>query len=387
MVNYHLNREAILNTITPIAISEHFITITDPRVVGRIDHKLIDIITISLCAIISGAGNWPEIEAYGKAKYEWFKEFLELPNGIPTQHTFRRFFIAVSTEELENCFLKWVKSVFKTSKSKVVPIDGKTLRRSHDRSSNTAAIHMVNAWCVENGISLGQIKTSEKSNEITAIPELIKCLELNDCIVTIDAMGCQTKIADVIIGKGADYILALKGNQSNLSKQVELFFEDAGKNNFKGIPFDSHTTLNPEHGRIETRKYTTVSEIDWLQGKENWKNLKTIIMVESERDVNDEVKEESRYYISSMENIAEEIGNAVRSHWGVENSLHWKLDVGFREDECRKRKGNAAANFAIMRQIALNLLNQEKTIMKTGVSAKRLRAGWDNGYLLTLLNV
>ena len=181
------------------------------------------------------------------------------------------------------------------------------------------------------------------------------------CIVTIDAMGCQTKISEIIIDKGADYIFALKGNQGNLNKDVELFFEDSRQNNFKDIAFDSYTTLDADHGRIETRKYTTVSEIDWLQGKENWKQLKTIIMVESQRDVNDQISEETRYYISSMENCAEKIGKAVRSHWGVENGLHWKLDIGFREDECRKRKGNAAANFAKMRQIALNLLNQEKT--------------------------
>ena len=282
---------------TPVKISEYFKTLTDPRVVGRTNHKLIDIITIALCAIICGADNWPEIETYGKSKYAWFKEFMELPNGIPTHHTFRRFFIAVSVDDLENCFLNWVKSVFNTSKSKVVPIDGKTVRRSYDRSSNKAAIHMVNAWCVENGISLGQIKTSEKSNEITAIPELIKTLELTGCIVTIDAMGCQSKIAETIIDKGADYILALKGNQGNLSKNVELFFEDATQNNFKDIAFDSYTTIDPDHGRIETRKYTTVCEIDWLQGKENWKQLKTIIMLQSQRDVNDEISEETRYYI------------------------------------------------------------------------------------------
>ena len=371
---------------TPVKISKHFNTLTDPRVVGRTTHKLIDIVTLALCAIICGADSWPEIESYGKAKYDWFKEFLQLPNGIPTHHTFRRFFIAVSADEFENCFLNWIKSVFNTSKSKVVPIDGKTLRRSYDRSSNKAAIHMVNAWCVENGISLGQIKTSEKSNEITAIPELIKTLQLMGCIVTIDAMGCQTKISETIIDKGADYIFALKGNQGNLNKDVGLFFEDCKQNNFKDIAFDSYTTLDADHGRIETRKYTTVSEIDWLQGKENWKHLKTIIMVESQRDVNDQISEETRYYISSMENCAEKIGKAVRSHWGVENGLHWKLDIGFREDECRMRKGNAAANFAIMRQIALNLLNQEKTIVKAGVKAKRLRAGWDNNYLLNVLN-
>ncbi len=349
---------------SPMKFSKYFSGITDPRVVNRSDHKLIDIITISLCAIISGASNWPEIEAYGKAKYEWLKNFLELPYGIPTHHTFRRFFIAVSTEELEKCFLNWVKAVFNTSKSKIVPIDGKTLRGSHDRASGKNPIHMVNAWCVENGISLGQIKTSEKSNEITAIPELIKMLELDNCIVTIDAMGTQTKIAKAIINKGADYVLALKGNQSRLNDQVTLFFDDARKNDFKNISFDSHTTIDSGHGRIETRKYTTVSEIEWLQGKENWSELKTIIMVESERDINDKISNETRHYISSMEVSAEEIGKAVRHHWGVENSLHWKLDVGFREDECRKRKGNSSKNFAIMRQIALNLLNQEKTIMK-----------------------
>jgi len=367
-------------------LSEHFSDLTDPRVVGRTDHKLIDIISISICAIICGANNWPEIEAYGKAKYDWLKDFLEIKNGIPTQHTFRRFFIAVSNEELEKCFLSWVKSTFDISKSKIIPIDGKTLRRSHDRASGKGAIHMVNAWCVENGISLGQVKTSEKSNEITAIPKLIKSLDINGCVVTIDAMGTQTKIAETIVDKGADYVLALKGNQGNLNDQVTLFFEDAKENDFKDIPFDSHTTIDPDHGRIETRKYTVVSEIGWLQGQENWKGLETIIMVESERDVKDKISKETRYYISSIQDSAEELGKAVRFHWGVENSLHWKLDIGFREDECRKRKGRASENFAIMRQIALNMLNQEKTIMKTGVKGKRLRAGWDNDYLLTLLN-
>jgi len=369
-----------------VTISECFSKLTDPRVEGRIDHKLIDIVTISILAIICGADNWPEIESYGKSKIEWLKEFLELPNGIPTQHTFRRFFIAVSHGELENCFLNWVKSVFHTSKGRLIPIDGKTLRRSHDRSSNKAAIHMVNAWCVENGISLGQVKTDDKSNEITAIPELIKSLELNGCIVSIDAMGCQTAIGGQIIDKGGDYIFALKGNQGNLNKQVEAFFEDAIKTDFKDIVFDTYQTIDPEHGRIETRKYTTVSEIDWLQGKEKWKGLKTIIMVESERDVNDGMSRETRYYISSLDNGAEEIGKCIRGHWGIENSLHWKLDIAFREDECRKRKGYGSANFAVLRQIALNLLNQEKTIMKAGVKAKRLRAGWDNSYLLTVLD-
>lgn len=365
------------------AIGEHFSDLTDPRVVGRTDHKLIDIITIALCAVISGADNYPDIESYGKTKYEWFKQFLELPNGIPTQHTFRRLFIALSSEEFENCFINWVRSVF-ADDGKIIPVDGKTLRRSHNKSDGKSAIHMVSAWSSENGICPGQIKTGEKSNEITAIPELIDNLELSGCTVTIDAMGCQTAIAGKIADKGADYVFGLKGNQGNLRKEVELFFEDAQKTGFRDIPHKTYETTDPEHGRIETRKYTTVSDIEWLQGKENWKNLSTIVMVESERDIKDIVTRETRYYISSMENDAEKIAKAVRGHWGIENSLHWKLGIGFREDECRKRKGNSAENFSILRRMALNLLNQEKTL-KHGIKTKRLRAGWDNTYLVKVI--
>jgi len=242
---------------SPVKFSEHFSMVADPGVIGGSDYKLIDIITITLCAIISGAGNRSEIEAYGKARYEWLEEFSELPCGIPV-------FIAVSAEELENCFLNRVRTVFNTSKSKAVPIDGKTLRRSRDQTSGKGAIHMVTAWCVENGIGSGRIKTSGKSNEITAIPELVKMPELNDCTVTTDAMGTQTKIAEAIIDKGADCVLALKGSHGNPNSQVTLFFEDAIKNDFKDISFDSHTAIDSEYGRLKTRKYTAVSEIDWL---------------------------------------------------------------------------------------------------------------------------
>jgi len=367
-------------------IGEYFSAVTDPRVVGRTKHKLLDITTIALCAVISGADSWPEVETYGKSKYDWLKDFLELPNGIPSHHTFRRLFILLDPEELEACFVNWVRSAFNFPESKVVPIDGKTARRSHDRSASKPPLHMVNAWCVENGISLAQVPTADKSNEITAIPELLEILELKGCIVTIDAMGCQKGIAKRIIGKGADYVLALKGNQGALSEQVQSYFQQAKESGFGDISYDSHSTLDGDHGRIETREYTTISDIGWLQGKENWKALKTIAMVESERDVNGVVSKDARYYISSMENSAKEIGNAIRSHWGVENGLHWRLDIAFREDECRKRKGNSSENFAIMRRIALNLVNREKTIAKTGAKGKRLRAGWDNDYLLALLN-
>jgi predicted transposase YbfD/YdcC len=373
-----------MNHVSPVTIAEHFSTLTDPRVVGRTDHNFIDIISIALCAVVCGADTWIEIEAYGKAKYDWLKDFLELRNGIPTQHTFRRLFIALSPDEFETCFLKWIQSAFTVTDGQVVPIDGKTLRRTHDRASGKAAVHMVSAWASEAGICLGQIKTNEKSNEITAIPELIDRLELEGRTVSIDAMGCQTKISNQIVDKGADYILALKGNQGNLSEQVKMYFEDARENDFKGISFNEYTTVDGDHGRIETRTYKTISDIDWLQGKENWKKLTTIVMVVSQRDINGEISEETRYYISSLKDDAEVIAKGIRGHWGIENGLHWKLDIGFREDECRKRKGHAAANFAVLRHIALNLLNQEKT-MKAGTKAKRLRAGWDNDYLLKVL--
>jgi predicted transposase YbfD/YdcC len=306
-----------------VTIADHFSTLTDPRVEGRTDHKLIDIITIAICAVVCGADNWVEIESYGKSKKDWFKSFLELQNGIPTHHTFRRLFMALSQEEFETCFIKWVQSFSICTLGRVIPIDGKTLRRSHDRSTGKSPIHMVNAWCSENRICLGQVKTSEKSNEITAIPELIKRIEVNNCIVTIDAMGCQTHIAETIVKEGGDYILALKGNQGNLSKDVELFFQDAVKRNFKDIPFDSFETIDGDHGRIETRKIKTTTDIGWLYGKEKWSNLNTIIMIESERDDGSKISRETRYYISSMKDSAENLLKAIRSHWGVENSLHW----------------------------------------------------------------
>jgi len=385
--NANIEEITPMNPSAPVKLSEYFKELTDPRIVGRTSHKLIDIIAIALCAIICGADTWPAVEAYGKAKHEWLKEFLELPNGIPTQHTFRRFFIAVSAEAFENCFLNWVRSAFKNVKSTIVPIDGKTLRRTHDNSSGKKAIHMVNAWCEENKISLGQIKTDEKSNEITAIPELIKCLELSGCIVTTDAMGCQKKISDAIIDKEADYVFGLKGNQGNLRQDVELFFEGKKEKDFKDMRCAVYSTIDGEHGRIETRNYTVCYDIDWLHGKEDWRELKSIIKVESIREKADKITKENRYYISRLDCNVETIAKAIRCHWGVKNGLHWKLDICFREDECRKRKGHSAQNFAIMRQIALNLLNQEKVIVKAGVSTKRLRAGWDNDYLLTVLNI
>lgn len=375
-----------LKNMESASVGKHFSSLTDNRIKGKVRHKLFDIIIITICAVICGADGWTDIEQYGKSKYEWLKGFLELPFGIPSHDTFGRVFAVLCPKEFERCFLSWIQSVTEIAGNQIIAIDGKTLRRSYDSSSGKAAIHMVSAWASENGITLGQVKTDEKSNEITAIPELLKILELKGCIVTIDAMGCQKKIAEQIIDKGGDYVLAIKGNQGNMYEDIKLFFEDAAKNDFHDISHDFYETVDGDHGRVEIRRYWTVSELDWLCGKENWKGIKSIGMAEYECHVGDEINIGVRYYISSLDNDSKQFGNAVRKHWGIENSVHWILDVAFREDESRIRKGHSAENLAVVRHIALNMLKQEKDL-KVGIKAKRLRAGWDNDYLIKVLNL
>lgn len=368
-----------------VAIVEHFKNIEDPRIDRGKLHNLMDIIAIAICAVICGADTWEDIELFGETKHEWLKQFLELPNGIPSHDTFGRVFSIISPVEFQRSFLNWVKAISESIEKEVVAIDGKTSRRSYDRGKGKGAIHIVSAWATANRVVLGQVKTEDKSNEITAIPELLDILALNGCIVTIDAMGCQKSIAAGIIDKGADYVLALKGNQGTLHEDIKLFFQDANDTSFKDIRHDFHETIDGDHGRIETRRYWTVSDIDWLEGKADWKELKSIGMVESEREIGEKVTKEIRYYISSLPGNAKQFGDAVRRHWGIENSLHWVLDVAFREDECRIRKGYAAENFAVLRHIALNLVREEKSI-KRGVKGKRLKAGWDNDYLGKILS-
>jgi len=366
------------------AFWHHFAEVQDPRMDRTRRHKLVDILFIAVAAVIAGADGFVEIEVYGERKHEWLKRFLELPNGIPSHDTFGRVFAAIDGQQLKECFLQWIGTIAKTVGGEVIAVDGKTARRSFDRTNGTSAIHVVSAWASENRIVLGQVKVDGKSNEITAIPQLLSVLEIQNCIITIDAMGCQRAIAEVIRGKGADYVLALKGNQSTLQEDVELFFEDAEEHDFRDTEYDYHKTVDTDHGRIETREYWTASELEWLGQKKRWAGLQTIGMVRSHRTVDGETTVETRHFISSLGLNAEQFGRAVRRHWGIENSLHWVLDIAFREDECRIRAGNAAENFGMLRHIALNLLKNDK-LSKIGISAKRKKAGWDNDYLLEIL--
>jgi len=367
-------------------IETHFKSLKDPRrKTMNLRHKFIDILIIAICAIICGADSWVAVEEFGKAKEDWFRCFLELPNGIPSHDTFTNVFRKLASKQFEVCFTSWTESISEVYDGKVVSVDGKTLRRSFDTTYDKKAIHIVSAWASANSLVLGQVKTDEKSNEITAIPELLKGLELKGCLVTIDAMGCQKKIAETIIEQEADYLLALKDNQPNLHQAVQDYFAQANKFNFEGYDINYAETFNKGHGRTEFRRcWVGYDALDNIDGSENWEGFKTVVMVESERTVKEETTIEHRYYISSAENIAESLLNASREHWGIETSLHWRLDIAFREDESRIRKGNGAENFAILRHIALNLLNKEDTA-QVGMETKRLKAGWDASYLEKVL--
>ena len=365
--------------MTDKTFESFFKNIQDPRHHNK-RHKLLDIIFVAICAVVAGADTYEQIENFGKQRKKWLSKFLELPHGIPSHDTFGRIFEKIIPNEFQNSFMCWIESVAELSKGQVIAIDGKTLRRSHDNSNNKKAIHMISAWASENQVVLGQLKTEDKSNEITAIPNLLKLLDISGCIITIDAMGTQKKIAKTIIANGADYILALKENQKTLCSDVRLFFDQIEGMKKQGYYFDEHITVDGGHGRVETRKSVITSDIDWLQDKNKWEGIKSIGMIESTREIEDESSHERRYYISSLDCDAQAFGTAVRKHWGIENSVHWVLDIAFREDESRVRKGNAPENFAAIRHIALNLLRNNKTF-KGSVKTKRLNAAMDTKYL------
>jgi len=375
----------MLATVSPVRLIEtHFGNLRDPRALHSILHKLIDILIITICAVISGADDFVAIAEYGKEKQEWLKTFLELANGIPSVDTFERLFARLKPEELQKSFINWMEAVHECTDGELINIDGKTLRGAKEAGNSRSLIHMVSVWSASQHLVLGQKKVGEKSNEITAIPALLKMLAIRGSVVSIDAMGCQTEIANTIIEQGADYVLALKGNQGNLHDDVRELFKSASEQNFKNIEHQFHETVEKGHGRIETRRYWTMGNTEYLIGAEKWQDLKSIGMVESERIINGSISTEQRYYLLSFETDVLRFSKSVRNHWSIENQLHWILDVGFDEDASQACRGYTAENLAVIRHIGLNLLSRDKK-SKVGVKTKRLKAGWNNNYLKAIL--
>lgn len=350
-------------------------------------HPLVNIITISLCAIISGCDDFCSIEEYGHAKQAWFEEFLDMPYGIPSHDTFNDVLNRLNPNEFGKAFTHWVSQLVSLNKD-IVAIDGKVLRGTLDKASQCPALHLVNAWSVENNICLGQIKVSDKSNEITAIPQLLALLDIQGATITTDAMGCQFKIANQIVNAKADYVLALKGSQGECFDDVQFFLDTQIKAKFKNTPHSYFKSVNGGHGRIEQRQVWVSTDVAWLHERHpRWKSIQSIAVVNSLREQGGRTSEEKRYFISShKDKDAEFIAYAIRSHWHVENKLHWQLDISFNEDSLRLRSGHGAENIALINKLALNLLKNEKST-KVGVKNKRLKAGWDNDYMMKVLNV
>lgn len=366
---------------------KHFTNLEDPRIKNNHNkrHSLTDILVLTILAVICGAESWLDVEEFGDIKEDWLKTFLELPNGIPSHDTIGNIFARLSPEVLQESFLSWINTLVEISDGEIIAIDGKTLRHSYDNARNRNAIHMISAWASNNKLVLGQLKVDEKSNEITAIPELLKMIDIKGCTITIDAMGTQKEIARQIIHQEADYVLALKGNQGIPHMVVEDYFQEAQRKQFFGINYDYFEETNKDHGRIEIRKYWTISDLHWLYDRPLWEGLKSVGMVQSTRIIDEKETTERRFFLMSFANDAKRFGHSVRKHWEVE-SLHWFLDVSFNEDDCRVRKGNAAENFSTIRRIALNLLKKENS-RKVGIKTKRKKCGWSNNYLLKVLSL
>lgn len=380
---------------THASLMDHLKEIPDPRLNRTKDHELVDILVISICTLLCGGESFYDMEDFGKAKKEWFATFLRLPNGIPSHDTFNRLFARIDPASFQECFMRWTQSVREAVHREVVAFDGKALRRARDGDGEIR--YIVSAWADSNRLVLGQLKVADKSNEITAVPHLLRALDLSGCIVTTDAMGCQKKIAREIIESDADYVLALKGNHETMHEEVKAFLDDeVGRQaappppRFAGDPeppvtLASLETCDKGHGRLETRRYYQSTDLAWFADLKEWEGLKSVGMVESIREIAGKITVERRYYLSSLSLDIETFAKAVRGHWGVENSCHWVLDVVMREDDNRTRRGHAPENLAILRRMALNILSREKT-KKRGTKGKQRNASWDHSYLLRLLD-
>ena len=378
-----------------LGLVEQFKTLEDPRVNRTKEHELVDIMVIAVCTLLCGGESFNDMEDFGHAKREWFETFLDLHNGIPSHDTFNRVFAALDPGKFLECFLAWTQSLRQVVDKEIVAMDGKALRGALDKDESMK--YIVSAWAEDNNLVLGQLKVAEKSNEIKAVPELLRVLQLEGCIVTLDAMGCQKEIAKEIVEADADYVLALKGNHAAIHSEIRdylnLTLEERQTSN---LPKEGKSkaaralvekeTVDGDHGRIETRRYYQSDQLDWFEDRSKWEGLRSVGMVESIREINGKVQTERRYYLSSLPLGIEDFARAVRCHWGIENKLHWVLDVQLREDESRARTGNAPENLATLRRLALNLLKKEKT-KKRGIKGKQLNAGWDHAYLLRLLSI
>lgn len=365
---------------------ETFSCLPDPRSDVNKKHLMIDMLFIALCGVLCGLRRWEEVADFAKARKEWFKKYLELPNGIPSHDSIRYLFLYIDQNAFNKTFSDWTSKIAGSLKNCHVAIDGKASRRSASPAKGIKALHTVSAWASSNSLALGQVHVREKSNEITAIPELLELLELNGCLITIDAMGCQKDIAEKIKQVGGEYILAVKANQKYLHAEIEGYFTEAEKVNFKEVKGSHKKTIDKEHGRIETRDYYVINDLETLFEVKKWPHTKSIAIVVAERRIAGQVQKEKRYYLSSLDGEIERTIAAIRGHWGIENSLHWTLDVCFNEDQCRKRSENAAANMTIIRKIAVNMLKTE-TSFKGSINRKFLRACLDQDYLAKVLGI
>ena len=375
-----------MSTEFAASIENYFGDLPDPRVRGRCDHQLLDIIMIAICGVLCGADSWVGIETVGKAKESWFREFLALENGIPSHDTFGYVFARLDHDAFQKRFMRWIEAVFTVTKGQVVAIDGKTARGSHDKNSGKAAIYLVSAWAHANGIVLGQRKVDSKTNEITVIPELLRLLNVSGCLVTIDAMGCQTAIAQVIRDEKADYLLQVKDNQANLRQDLEDWLVHGDQQDFQNMTMQYHKTISKTNGRIEIRQCWAIADpvaMEHIRHYDGWVDLQTIVRVQRETRIGDKITHETAYYITSLAPDAPRILAATRHHWAIENSLHWVLDVTFGDDASRIRMGDSAENMAVLRTIALNLLKRDPS--KSSLKQKRFRAAMNNAFLLQLL--